>query len=27
VFDTLSHGVDYSGVEPLNPEAVKTVNE
>ncbi|MEI2606922.1 LD-carboxypeptidase [Erwinia aphidicola] len=25
VFDTLSHGVDYSGVEPLNPEAVKTV--
>jgi len=27
VFDTLSHGVDYSGVEPLNPEAVKTVTE
>ncbi len=24
VFATLSHGVDYSGVEPLNPQAVKT---
>ncbi len=25
VFATLSHGVDYSGVEPLNPQAVTTV--
>lgn len=25
VFDTLSHGVNYSGVEPLNLQAVKTV--
>lgn len=25
VFATLSHGVDYSGVEPLNPQAVKMV--
>lgn len=25
VFATLSYGVDYSGVEPLNPQAVKTV--
>ncbi|OFC62577.1 LD-carboxypeptidase [Candidatus Erwinia dacicola] len=25
VFVTLSHGVNYSGVEPLNPQAIKTV--